>query len=242
MNDVVSIKDLLEAGVHFGHQRNRWNPAIKRYIFGEKNGIHIIDLQQTIKNINIVYEFVKKIVTNKGYLLFVGTKKQIQDIMVEEAIRCNMPYVNLRWLGGTLTNFSVIRKSVDKLRKMEEILENTSSYTKKEISLLQREKNKLFQILNGIKTMNVLPQAIFITDVKKEQTAIKEAFKIGIPIIAIIDTNCDPKQITYPIPANDDAIKSVKLITSTIANACIEANETNLKKEQVLEELVDKKD
>ncbi len=223
----ITMKQLLEAGVHFGHQTRRWNPKMKPFIFGERNGIHIIDLQQTIKYFEIAYEFVVNLVANGGKLLFVGTKKQAQETIREEAERCGMYYVNHRWLGGTLTNFRTIRQSVEKLKRIESWFEDGTieRFPKKERLKLERLKNKLEKNLKGIKDMESLPQAVYIVDPVYEEIAVKEARKLGIPIIAIVDTNCDPDLIDYIIPGNDDAIRAVKLLTSKIADACIEGLE-----------------
>lgn len=210
---------------------------MKKYIFGAKNGIYIIDLQQTIRNLRLAYEFIKETVSEGGKILFVGTKRQIQDVILEEAARCQMFYVNLRWLGGTLTNFHTVRKSVEKLRKLEEIKESGQRLTKKELARLNREYEKLSRVLGGIKEMSSPPAALFVADTKKEQTAVREAQKLEIPIVGIVDTNCDPEGIDYVIPANDDAIKSVRLITSIIANACLEGQGIEIKKAEVAEEV-----
>lgn len=223
----ITMKQLLEAGVHFGHQTRRWNPKMKPFIFGERNGIHIIDLQQTIKYFEIAYEFVVNLVAEGGKLLFVGTKKQAQDTIREEAERCGMYYVNYRWLGGTLTNFRTIRQSVEKLKRIESWFEDGTieRFPKKERLKLERLKNKLERNLKGIKDMETLPQALFVVDPVHEKIAVKEARKLGIPIVAIVDTNCDPDLIDYIIPGNDDAIRAVKLITGKIADACLEGLE-----------------
>ncbi|NPA39068.1 MAG: 30S ribosomal protein S2 [Thermodesulfobacteria bacterium] len=223
----ITMKQLLEAGVHFGHQTRRWNPKMKPFIFGERNGIHIIDLQQTIKYFEIAYEFVVNLVAEGGKLLFVGTKKQAQDTIREEAERCGMYYVNHRWLGGTLTNFKTIRQSVEKLKRIEKWFEDGTieRFPKKERLKLERLKAKLERNLKGIKDMESLPQALYIVDPVYEEIAVKEARKLGIPIIAIVDTNCDPDLIDYIIPGNDDAIRAVKLLTSKIADACLEGLE-----------------
>ena len=217
----VTMRELLEAGVHFGHQTRRWNPKMKRYIFTERNDIHVIDLQQTIKLIKVAYDFVLDIVSNKGTVLFVGTKKQAQEAIKTEAERCQMPYVNQRWLGGTLTNSVTIRQSINKLKKLEkeesEGLFETLS--KKESSKRRKKQSKLNFYLGGIKNMGALPKAIFIVDTKKEQLVIKEAQRLNIPIIGLVDTNADPTEVQYPIPGNDDAIRAVKLICSVIAKA-----------------------
>ncbi|WP_022854551.1 30S ribosomal protein S2 [Thermodesulfobacterium thermophilum] len=223
----ITMKQLLEAGVHFGHQTRRWNPKMKPFIFGERNGIHIIDLQQTLKYFEIAYEFVVNLVAEGGKLLFVGTKKQAQDTIREEAERCGMYYVDYRWLGGTLTNFRTIRQSVEKLKRIESWFEDGTieRFPKKERLKLERLKNKLERNLKGIKDMETLPQALFVVDPVHEKIAVKEARKLGIPIVAIVDTNCDPDLIDYIIPGNDDAIRAVKLITGKIADACLEGLE-----------------
>jgi len=221
------MKQLLEAGVHFGHQTRRWNPKMKPFIFGERNGIHIIDLQQTLHYFEIAYEFVVNLVAQGGKILFVGTKKQAQETVKEEAQRCGMYYVVNRWLGGTLTNFKTIRQSVEKLKRLETWFEDGTieRFVKKERLRLERLKNKLEKNLAGIKDMETLPQALYIVDPVYEEIAVKEARKLGIPIIAIVDTNCDPDLIDYIIPGNDDAIRAIKLITSKIADACLEGLE-----------------
>ncbi|HEA84022.1 MAG TPA: 30S ribosomal protein S2 [Thermodesulfobacterium geofontis] len=223
----ITMKQLLEAGVHFGHQTRRWNPKMKPFIFGERNGIHIIDLQQTLHYFEIAYEFVVNLVAQGGKILFVGTKKQAQETVKEEAQRCGMYYVVNRWLGGTLTNFKTIRQSVEKLKRLETWFEDGTieRFVKKERLRLERLKNKLEKNLAGIKDMETLPQALYIVDPVYEEIAVKEARKLGIPIIAIVDTNCDPDLIDYIIPGNDDAIRAIKLITSKIADACLEGLE-----------------
>ena len=236
---VVTMKNLLESGVHFGHQVKRWDPRMKKYIFAERNGIHIIDLQKTIAAIKDSYEAVRKITAAGKSVLFVGTKKQAQQAIQKEAERCGMFYVNNRWLGGMLTNFSTIKKSLLRLKKKKkmEIDGTFDNLTKKEVSSLQKEKSKLEKNLGGIKEMKELPGAIFIIDTHKEQIAVAEARRMGIPIIAVVDTNCNPDGITYPIPGNDDAIRAISLFTSIIANAVIESdNESGLK---ILENLND---
>src|SRR3989338_805419 len=220
----ITIKDLLEAGVHFGHQTNRWNPKMKRYIFGELNGIFIIDLQQTLARFDSAYDFVRQTVAQGESVLFVGTKRQRSDIVEDEAKRCQMFYVTSRWLGGMLTNFNTIRKSIDKLRKIE-TASTDGTYDrlpKKEVSGLEKERLRLEGTLGGIKGMNGLPGCIFVADTRGERIAIMEAQRLGIPIVAIADTNCDPEGIEYLIPGNDDAIRSVRLVTSKIADAVIE--------------------
>ncbi len=221
---VVTIKDLLEAGVHFGHQTNRWNPKMKKFLFGERNGIYIIDLQQTVARMEHAYAFVRDTVAAGESVLFAGTKRQAAEILEEEAKRANMFFVNQRWLGGMLTNFQTIRRSIDKMKKMEATLLNPSEHglTKKEIGQMQKEIVKLQKYLSGIRNMRSLPGAVFVLDTRVEKIAVQEAHRLDIPVIAIIDSNCDPDSITYPIPGNDDAIRSIKLITSKIADACIE--------------------
>ena len=229
---VVTMKNLLESGVHFGHQVKRWDPRMKKYIFAERNGIHIIDLQKTIAAIKDSYEAVRKITASGKSVLFVGTKKQAQQAIQKEAERCGMFYVNNRWLGGMLTNFTTIKKSLQRLKKIEkmEVDGTFDSLTKKEVSALQKQKAKLEKNLGGIKEMKELPGAIFIIDTHKEQIAVAEARRMGIPIIAVVDTNCNPEGIDYPIPGNDDAIRAISLFTSIIANAVIESdNENGLK-------------
>ena len=229
---VVTMKSLLESGVHFGHQVKRWDPRMKKYIFASRNGIHIIDLQKTIAAIRESYEAVRKIASSGKSVLFVGTKKQAQQAIQKEAERCGMFYVNNRWLGGMLTNFSTIKKSLQRLKKIEkmEVDGTFANLTKKEVSALQKEKAKLEKNLGGIKEMKELPGAIFIIDTHKEQIAVAEARRMGIPIIAVVDTNCNPEGIDYPIPGNDDAIRAISLFTSIIANAVIESdNENGLK-------------
>ncbi|MBR6743297.1 MAG: 30S ribosomal protein S2 [Clostridia bacterium] len=224
---VISMKQLLEAGVHFGHQTRRWNPKMAQYIFTERNGIHIIDLQKTVKKVNEAYLFARDIVADGGEILFVGTKKQAQSSIKEEAERCGMPFVNARWLGGMLTNFTTIRKRIGRLaqlRKME--ADGTfDMLPKKEVIGLQGEIDKLEKFLGGIKEMHKIPGAIFIVDPRKERIAVAEAKKLNIPIIAIVDTNCDPDEVDAVIPGNDDAIRAVKLISEVIANAVIEARQ-----------------
>ncbi|MBQ9239254.1 MAG: 30S ribosomal protein S2 [Treponema sp.] len=236
---VVTMKNLLESGVHFGHQIKRWDPRMKKYIFAERNGIHIIDLQKTIAAIKESYEAVRRIAADDKAILFIGTKKQAQQAIQKEAERCGMYYVNNRWLGGMLTNFSTIKKSLDRLKKIEkmEVDGTFDNLTKKEVSALQKERAKLEKNLGGIKDMKGLPGAVFIIDTHKEQIAVAEARRMRIPIIAVVDTNCNPEGIDYPIPGNDDAIRAISLFTSIIANAVIEAdNETGLK---ILENLTE---
>ncbi|WP_297057264.1 30S ribosomal protein S2 [Thermosulfurimonas sp.] len=223
----ITMKQLLEAGVHFGHQTRRWNPKMKPFIFGERNGIHIIDLQQTLKYFEIAYEFVKNTVAEGGKVLFVGTKRQAQETIREEATRCGMYYVDHRWLGGTLTNFKTIRQSVEKLRRIEQWMEDGTieRFPKKERLKLERLRQKLERNLGGIKDMESLPQVLYVVDPKKEEIAVLEARKLGIPVVAITDTNCDPDLIDYIIPGNDDAIRAIKLLTSRIADAVMEGLE-----------------
>lgn len=230
---VVSMKSLLEAGVHFGHQMRRWDPRMKPYIYTDRNNIYIIDLQQTVKLIEVAYEFVRDIVSKGGEVLFVGTKKQAQESIKSEAERCGMYYVNYRWLGGTLTNFETIRSRVKRLIELEE-MENNQTFEllpKKEVMSLKREKEKLEKLLSGIRGMEKLPDAIFVVDTKKENIAVAEAKKLSIPIIGVVDTNCNPEEIDYIIPGNDDAIRAVKLISSIIADAVMEGKKSSLKEE-----------
>ena len=224
---VVTMKNLLESGVHFGHQVKRWDPRMKKYIFAERNGIHIIDLQKTIAAIKDSYEAVRKITASGKSVLFVGTKKQAQQAVQKEAERCGMFYVNNRWLGGMLTNFTTIKKSLLRLKKIEkmEVDGTFENLTKKEVSALQKEKSKLEKNLGGIKEMKKLPDAIFVVDPKKERICVQEAHSLGIPLIGIADTNCDPEELDYVIPGNDDAIRAVKLIVAKMADAVIEANQ-----------------
>ncbi len=232
---VVTMKSLLESGVHFGHQVKRWDPRMKKFIFAERNGIHIIDLQKTIQSIKEAYEVVRKTVASGKPVLFVGTKKQAQQAIQKEAERCEMFFVNNRWLGGMLTNFATVRKSIERLIKLEK--EDFSSLTKKEQAQLQKEKAKLDKNLCGIKGMTKLPGIIFIIDTRKEGIAVAEARRLGIPIVAVVDTNCNPEGIDYPIPGNDDAIRSISLFTQIIANAVVEAeSETGLKIIETLQE------
>ncbi|NQX46205.1 30S ribosomal protein S2 [Paenibacillus sp. BR2-3] len=224
---VISMKQLLEAGVHFGHQTRRWNPKMDRYIFTERNGIYIIDLQKTVKKVEEAYNFVKSVAGDNGTILFVGTKKQAQDSVKEEAERSGMFFINQRWLGGTLTNFQTIQKRIDRLKKLEAWEEDGTFAVlpKKEVILLRKEKDRLEKFLGGIKNMKGLPSALFIIDPRKERIAVAEARKLGIPIVAIVDTNCDPDEIDYVIPGNDDAIRAVKLLTGKMADAVVEAHQ-----------------
>lgn len=224
---VVSMKQLLEAGVHFGHQTRRWNPKMAPYIFAERNQIYIIDLSKTVKFINEAYDFVKEVVEEGKPILFVGTKKQAQESIKEEAIRAGEYYVNERWLGGMLTNYKTIETRIKRLFELEKMEENGTMelLTKKEKAILLGEKEKLERFLGGIKNMPELPGAIFVVDPKKEKIAVHEARKLGIPVIGVVDTNCDPDEIDYVIPGNDDAIRAVKLLTSVIADAVVEAKQ-----------------
>ena len=224
---VVSMKQLLEAGVHFGHQTRRWNPKMARYIFTERNGIYIIDLQKTVKKLEEAYNFVKETVAQGGEILFVGTKKQAGDSVKEEAERCGMHYVNARWLGGMMTNFKTIRRRIARLEQLQKMQEDGTFdlLPKKEVTKLMLEIEKLEKFLGGIKNMNKLPAALFIVDPRKERIAVSEARNLGIPIVAIVDTNCDPDEIDYVIPGNDDAIRAVKLIAGTMADAVLEARQ-----------------
>ena len=228
----VSMKELLEAGVHFGHQTKRWNPKMKEFIFGKRNGIYIINLQKTLRQFKEAIGFVTRLGAEGKQMLFVGTKRQAQDAIAEESARCGMHYVNQRWLGGILTNFKTIKRRIDRLRKLEEMTASGEAvgYTKKEFAQLLREKTKLQRVLSGLKRLDRLPEALFVVDPKKEQIAVSEARKIGIPVIAIVDTNCDPEEIEYPIPGNDDAIRAIRLFTSRVADALLEG--ANLREKQ----------
>ena len=221
---VTTIRQLLESGAHFGHQTNRWNPKMKRYIFGSRNGIYIIDLQQTLSRFREAYEFIRRTTARGDKVLFVGTKKQAQEIVSSEALRSQQFYVNQRWLGGMLTNFTTIKKSLDRLREYEHMQDAGlwENLPKKEVLQLQKKIDKLDKLLGGIKSMETLPGAVFIIDCKKEKIAISEAKKLGIPTVAIVDTNCDPDDIDYVIPGNDDAIRTIRLVTSRLADAVIE--------------------
>ena len=224
---VVSMKQLLEAGVHFGHQTRRWNPKMARYIFTERNGIYIIDLQKTVKKLDEAYMFVRDLAANGGNVLFVGTKKQAGDAIRDEATRAGAYFVNARWLGGMLTNFKTIRRRIDRLAQLRKMQEDGTFdlLPKKEVSKLNLEIEKLEKFLGGIKDMKKLPAALFIVDPRKERIAVAEARKLGIPIVAIVDTNCDPDEIDYVIPGNDDAIRAVKLLSATMADAIIEGRQ-----------------
>lgn len=225
---VITMKQLLEAGVHFGHQAKRWNPKMKPYIFTERNGIHVIDLHKSLKRIEVAYDALRTIAADGGKVLFVGTKKQAQDAVKEQAERSGMYYVNNRWLGGMLTNYKTIKARIARLKELETMEADgtlDTAYTKKEAANFRKELAKLAKNLSGIKAMEEVPSAIFVVDVKKETLAVVEAANLGIPVFAMIDTNVDPDLITYPIPSNDDAIRSVKLIASVMANAIIEGNQ-----------------
>ena len=245
---VISMKQLLEAGVHFGHQTRRWNPKMAEYIFTERNGIYIIDLQKTVKKIEEAYMFVRDISAEGGTVLFVGTKKQAQEAIKEEADRAEMYYVNVRWLGGMMTNFKTIKKSIGKLNNLNKMSEDGTFdlLTKKEVAALQKEMNDLEKSLGGIKNMKTLPSAIFIVDPKKEKNAVDEARKLGIPVVAIVDTNCDPDEVDYVIPGNDDAIRAIKLISSVMADAVIEGKQgeqfTDSSSETAAEDKINEKD
>jgi small subunit ribosomal protein S2 len=224
---VVTMKQLLEAGVHFGHQTRRWNPKMKRFIFTERNGIYIIDLQKTVRLMDQAYHFVKDLTMQGEKILFVGTKKQAQDSIAEESERCEMPFVNQRWLGGMLTNFATISKRINRLKELEKMEEDGhfEALPKKEVIKLNHEKEKLMKFLGGIRELKELPGAVFVVDPRKEKIAVAEAMKLEIPIVAIVDTNCDPDEINYVIPGNDDAIRAVRLITSKIADAVLEGKQ-----------------
>ena len=235
---VISMKQLLEAGVHFGHQTRRWNPKMKEYIFTERNGIYIIDLQKTVKKIDEAYYFIRDLAMDGGTVLFVGTKKQAQESIEQEAKRCEMYYVNQRWLGGMLTNFKTIQSRINKLRKIEK-MEADGDFDllpKKEVIQLKAEQEKLEKNLGGIKEMKKLPSAMFVVDPRKEHIAILEAKALGIPVVAIVDTNCDPDEADYPIPGNDDAIRAVKLIASKIADAVLEGRQGEQMSDEAAEE------
>ncbi|MDU5807771.1 MAG: 30S ribosomal protein S2 [Finegoldia magna] len=252
---VVSMKSLLEAGVHFGHQTRRWNPKMSKFIFTERNGIYIIDLQKTVKQIDDAYNYVRDIVADGGEVLFVGTKKQAQEAIETEAKRCGQHFVSQRWLGGMLTNYKTIKTRINRLHKLYEMEEDGTFdlLPKKEVSQLEREREKLEKNLGGIRKMNKMPSVLFVVDPKKEYIAVHEAKILGIPVVGIVDTNCDPDELDIAIPGNDDAIRAVKLLTSTIADAVIEANqgredsedvysETENDTEQTDEELVSEED
>ena len=224
---VVSMKQLLECGVHFGHQTRRWNPKMKPYIFTERNGVYIIDLQKTVKGLEKAYDFVRETAAEGGTVLFVGTKRQAQDTVREEALRCGQHFINQRWLGGLLTNFPTIRKRVHRMIELRKYDEDGTwdTLSKKETATLRKEQAKLEKYLSGISKMDSVPDAIFLIDPKREENAAAEAHKLGIPVVSIVDTNCDPEMIDYPIPGNDDAIRAIKLITGLMANAVIEGRQ-----------------
>ena len=236
---VISMKQLLEAGVHFGHQTRRWNPKMAPYIFTERNGIYIIDLQKTVKKVDEAYDFLRSVAEEGKSILFVGTKKQAQEAVKEEALKSGMFYVNERWLGGMMTNFATIRKSINRLKELEAMEEDGifEVLSKKEVLSLKREQEKLEKSLGGIKDMEKLPGALFIVDPRKERIAVAEAKKLNIPIVAIVDTNCDPDEIDYVIPGNDDAIRAVKLLTSRMADAVIEGRQGEAGEAEVAEEV-----
>ena len=235
---VVTMRQMLESGVHFGHQTRRWNPKMKRFILAERSGIYILDLAQTAADIDIAYDFVKQTVAHGGTLMFVGTKKQAQESIAEQATRVGMPYVNERWLGGMLTNFSTVHKRLQRLKELEQYdFEDTaaSGLTKKELLMMRREKDKLARTLGGIRDMAKTPSALWVVDTNKEHLAIAEAKKLGIPVVAVLDTNCDPDEVDYGIPGNDDAIRSVDLLTKVIADACAEGLVARSKKGEATE-------
>jgi small subunit ribosomal protein S2 len=223
----ISMKELLEAGVHFGHQTKRWNPKMKEYIFGERNGIYIIDLQKTLKLFKDAMRYVQEMASSGKTVLFVGTKRQAQEAIAEEATRCNMYYVNQRWLGGLLTNMATVQKSIKKLKELEAMAteNNWEGRQKKEIVRLERERKHLSQNLSGIKDMNGLPDLLFVVDSNKEAIAVEEARKLGIPVVAVVDTNCDPDKVDYVIPGNDDALRAIRLFTNKISDACVEGRQ-----------------
>jgi small subunit ribosomal protein S2 len=236
----ITMKQMLEAGLHFGHQTRRWNPKMKPYIFAPRNGIYIINLDKTIRLFRKAYEYVLEVSAKGGYVLFVGTKRQAQAIIKEEASRCGMYYINHRWLGGTLTNFQTIKKGVDRLKSIEAMQEDGSinKFPKKEILLMEKERVKLERNIGGIKNMRSLPAAVFVIDPNKEQIAVKEANKLDIPVIALADTNCDPQGLAHIIPGNDDAIRAIKLITSAIADAVLDGRSQLREKDAAVEEMV----
>ena len=241
---VITMKQLLEAGVHFGHQTRRWNPKMAKYIFTARNGIYIIDLQKTVRKVEEAYQFVKSVAAEGGQVLFVGTKKQAHDTVADEAQRCGMYWVNERWLGGMLTNFTTIRKRVERLKELERMESDGTfdSLPKKEVQLLLGEKEKLEKNLSGIRDMKRIPDVLFVVDPRKEKIAVAEAHRLNIPVVAIVDTNCDPDDVDYVIPGNDDAIRAVKLIAGKIADAVIEAREgvdTDASMDQVDEVMIE---
>ncbi len=237
----ITMKQMLEAGLHFGHQTRRWNPKMKPYIFAPRNGIYIINLDKTIRLFRKAYEYVAEVAANGGFILFVGTKRQAQAIIKEEATRCGMYYINHRWLGGTLTNFQTIKKGVDRLKNIEAMQEDGSinKFPKKEILLMEKERIKLERNIGGIKNMRSLPAAVFVIDPNKEQIAVQEANKLNIPVVALADTNCDPEGITHIIPGNDDAIRAIKLITSAMADAVLDGSSQLQEKDAVVQEMAE---
>jgi small subunit ribosomal protein S2 len=237
----ITMKQMLEAGLHFGHQTRRWNPKMKPYIFAPRNGIYIINLDKSIRLFRVAYDYIVEETSKGGYILFVGTKRQAQAIIKEEASRCDMYYINHRWLGGTLTNFQTIKKGVDRLKSIEAMQEDGSinKFPKKEILLMEKERVKLERNIGGIKNMRSLPAAVFVIDPNKEQIVVKEANKLNIPVIALADTNCNPDGITHIIPGNDDAIRAIKLITSAIADAVLDGRSQLKEKDAVVEEMVE---
>lgn len=230
---MIEVKDLLEAGVHFGHQTNRWNPKMERYIFGEKNAIYIVDLKKTVKKISEAANFMRELAVRGESVLFVGTKRSAQEIIAQEAIRCGMFYVNYRWLGGMLTNFSTIKKGIERLRKLEASKQDGTydRLPKKEVIQLEKEREHLEKNLGGIKEMRKLPSALYVVDTTKEKTAMLEATRLGIPVVALVDTDGDPEAVDYAIPGNDDAIRSIRLITSRMSDAILEGQQIQQKKE-----------
>lgn len=237
----ITMKQMLEAGLHFGHQTRRWNPKMKPYIFGPRNGIYIINLDKSIRLFRKAYDYIVEETSKGGYVLFVGTKRQAQAIIKEEAIRCGMYYINHRWLGGTLTNFQTIKKGVDRLKSIEAMQEDgsISKFPKKEVLLMEKERIKLERNIGGIKNMRSLPTVVFVIDPNKEQIAVKEANKLNIPVIALADTNCNPEGISHIIPGNDDAIRAIKLITSAIADSVLDGRSQLKEKDAVVEEMVE---
>lgn len=235
----LTMKQLLESGVHFGHQTKRWNPKMKPYIYGARNGIYIIDLQQTVKLFREAYDYVRNAVAAGGTVLFIGTKKQAQNAIEEEAKRCSMHYINNRWIGGFMTNFTTVKKSIARLKELEKIEESgkPGDATKKEISVMKKERDRLMKYLSGVKEMKTMPTAIFVIDSRKEAIAIKEAKRLGIKVVAVVDTNCDPDEVDCIIPGNDDAIRAIKLFSAAIADAC---NEGRAKYELALQAATDK--
>jgi len=238
------IKKLLEAGVHFGHQTKRWSPKMKKFIFGQRSGIYIIDLEKTVQCLNEARDFMRDITAKGGKVLFIGTKKQAQMIVEEEAVKSEMFYVKNRWSGGLLTNFQTVRKSIDRLKEIEQMQENGiwENLKKKEIASLMKEKDKLLFNFGGIREMKGMPQAVFVVDPKKEEIAVREAYKLGIPIVAIIDTNCDPDLITYPIPGNDDALKSIRIIANLVAESVREGQKEFATSETLRKKAVQKQE